>query len=99
MVNTPNFFISHRLQLALAAKKEGLNVSIVTADGPGIAKIKSYGFEHHSIPFSRSGYLPIFEILTFVLIVRLFYRYRPDLIHLVTIKPLIYGGIAANCWH
>ena len=96
VVNTPRFFISHRLQLALAAKKEGLNVSIVTADGPEVAEIKSYGFEHHLIPFSRSGYLPIFEISTFVLIVRLFYRYKPDLIHLVTIKPLIYGGIAAR---
>lgn len=96
VVNSPNFFLSHRLPLAIAAKKAGYEVHIATASGHGVSKIKSKGLIHHSIPFERSGQNIFFDFLTFISLIKLFRSVRPTLIHLVTIKPVIYGGIAAR---
>jgi len=45
---------------------------------------------------TRSGRNPFAELVTLWVMCRLFFRLKPDLVHLVTIKPVIYGGIAAR---
>lgn len=96
VVNDPAFFLSHRLPLAEAARKEGFNVQIATMGGASSEKIEQLGFVHHEIPLSRSGRNPFNELITFFSLLRLFRQLRPDLVHLVTIKPVLYGGIAAR---
>jgi glycosyltransferase involved in cell wall biosynthesis len=96
VVNTPEFFLSHRLPLATAAKEAGCDVHVVTAQGVDAASIQAYGFGHHVVPFVRSGQNPINELKTLVLLVKLLRRLNPDLVHLVTIKPVLYGGLAAR---
>ncbi len=96
VVNTPGFFLSHRLPLAKAAKNTGLEVHVATANGPGIDTILSNGFVHHVVPFSRSGQNPYLEMKTIFFLLRLFYRLRPRLVHLVTIKPVLYGGLVSR---
>lgn len=96
MVNVPEFFLSHRLSIALAAKKEGYDVHIATAAGPDVEGIQAHGFSHHVIPFARSGQHPLRELKTLLELVRVFRKLKPDLVHLVTIKPVLYGGIAAR---
>ncbi|MRI34315.1 glycosyltransferase family 1 protein [Endozoicomonas sp. OPT23] len=96
VVNAPEFFISHRLPLAVAAQKAGFEVHVVTADGSEVQTIKSQGFTHHVVPFARSGQNPLNELSTLFTLVRLFRRLKPSLVHLITIKPVLYGGIAAR---
>jgi len=96
VVNDPAFFLSHRLPLAEAARKEGFNVQIATMRGSAVEKIKQLGFTHHTFPLSRSGGNPLKELATFFSLWRLLRQLRPDLVHLVTIKPVLYGGIAAR---
>lgn len=96
VVNAPDFFLSHRLPIALAAKDTGFDVHIATAVGSDIERIKTLGFTHHEIPFNRKGQNPFYEFKTLVLLFLLFQRLKPDLAHLVTIKPVLYGGIAAR---
>ena len=96
VVNTPDFFLSHRLPLAVAAKKVGFEVHVATADGPDAQTILSHGFTHHVVPFSRSGQNILRELVTLLSLAKLFWRVKPALIHLVTIKPVLYGGIAAR---
>lgn len=96
VVNCPAFFLSHRLPLALSARDEGFNVQIATMDGKHVEKIEQMGFVHHVLPLSRSGRNPLKELFTFFSMWRLFRQVRPDLVHLVTIKPVLYGGIAAR---
>jgi glycosyltransferase involved in cell wall biosynthesis len=96
VVNIPSFFVSHRLPLAIAAKNAGFDVHVATAHGPEILKIKTEGLTHHIIPFDRSGQNLFTDIVTFIKLVKLFRITQPDLVHLVTIKPVIYGGIAAR---
>lgn len=96
VVNDPAFFLSHRLPIALAARQEGYAVHVATAFGPGIDRIATLGLIHHILPLSRSGKNPLVELKGFMALYRLFRKIRPDIVHLVTIKPVLYGGIAAR---
>ena len=96
VVNDPSFFLSHRLPLAKAIQNKGFQVHVATKNGPAVGKIKELGFKHHELPLSRSGRNPLKEIATVFSLWSLFRDIRPDLVHLVTIKPVLYGGIAAR---
>ena len=96
VVNTPEFFLSHRLPLALAARDAGYSVQIATGPGLACEQIKALGFTHHCLPISRSGIKPWLEIYSLWSLWRLLHGIRPDILHLVTIKPVLYGGMMAR---
>ncbi|WP_404363718.1 glycosyltransferase family 4 protein [Marinobacter sp.] len=96
VVNQPAFFISHRLAVAEGARDAGYDVEIATQPGPGVDHIRSLGFRHTEIPLSRSGRGVLAEIRLMFVLWRLFWKVKPDLLHLVTIKPVLYGGMAAR---
>lgn len=96
VVNAPEFFLSHRFPLAVAAQKLGYKVHVATAEGADVERIQAQGFIHHVVPFARSGQNPLNELGTLLCLVKLFRRVKPSLVHLITIKPVLYGGIAAR---
>ena len=96
VVNNPDFFLSHRLGLAQAAQAAGYDVHLATMPGASVASIQAMGITHHALPMTRSGANPIQEWRTLTALVRLFRQIAPDVVHLVTIKPVLYGGIAAR---
>ncbi|PSJ23341.1 glycosyltransferase family 1 protein [Halomonas sp. ND22Bw] len=97
VVNSPDFFLSHRLPVALAAQQAGHEVHVATAGGSdAIQKIHDLGLIHHEITMSRSGQHPARELAAIVSLYRLMRRVKPELTHLVTIKPVLYGGLAAR---
>ena len=96
LVNNPAFFLSHRLPVAMAARDGGYEVHVATMEGPSVSIIRDHGFVHHAIPMSRSGRNPLEELRSLHAFWSLFRRVRPDLVHAVTIKPVLYGGIAAR---
>ena len=96
VVNNPAFFLSHRLPLALGALEAGYDVHVATMDGLSVPDIVRHGLTHHVIPMSRSGKNPLEETQSIYALWRLFRRTRPDVVHAVTIKPVLYGGIAAR---
>lgn len=95
-VNDAGFFLSHRLPIALAAKAEGFDVQVATGPGAAVARIVAHGFPHHAVPISRRGRNPWTEAKAIWALYRLYRSLRPDLVHHVTIKPVLYGGIAAR---
>ncbi|WPN65160.1 glycosyltransferase family 4 protein [Pseudomonas sp. P9_35] len=96
IVNDPAFFISHRLAIAEAAKEMGYETHIATMDGEAVSSITDKGFIHHLLPLSRSGSNPFSELFSLFSVWRLLWKVKPKILHLVTIKPVIYGGIAAR---
>ena len=98
VVNIPRFFVSHRLALALAARERGFEVHVATAvaDSDSVHIIEDNGFPTHAIPLSQHGTNPVAELKTIGALVRLYRRLDPDLLHHISIKPVIYGGIAAR---
>jgi len=97
-VNNPAFFCSHRLPIALAAQDAGWEVHIATAPEPAeaVAAIREAALPHHPIPLSRSGTHPLEELRTLRALYRLYRRLQPDVLHHVTIKPVVYGGLVAR---
>ena len=96
IVNDPGFFLSHRLAVAKGAQTEGYRVHVACMPGPAVAAIAAEGFEFHPLPLSRSGRNPLAELGLMFAIWRLLWQLKPDVLHLVTIKPVLYGGVAAG---
>jgi glycosyltransferase involved in cell wall biosynthesis len=98
VVNIPRFFVSHRLPLALAARRAGYEVHVATAavDEENLRIIREHGLPLHLLPLEQHGTNTLREVRTLLSLVVLLVRLRPDLLHLITIKPVIYGGIAAR---
>ena len=96
VVNSPEFFLSHRLPIALAARDAGYEVHVATADGDAVREIRSLDLIHHTVAIARSGQNPLAELGSIIGLYRLFRELRPDVVHLITIKPVLYGGIAAR---
>ncbi len=98
VVNIPRFFLSHRLPLALAARAEGFDVQVAASDRDqeSADRIRAAGLPFHPLPLSQHGLNPLRELRTIVALQRLYTRLQPDLLHQISIKPVIYGGIAAK---
>lgn len=95
VVNNPTYFISHRMPIGLALMAQGNEVHVI-APGKCPAELADAGFVYHSVEMSRKGMNPFAELSTIFALRRLFKQIQPDLVHLVTIKPYLYGGIAAR---
>jgi len=96
VTNVDWFFISHRLPVALAALKEGYEVHIATLLTGPIEELESYGLQVHPLSSQRNKFSLFSLVESFIEVFRLFMNVKPDIVHLVTIKPLLIGGIAAN---
>ena len=96
VVNEAQFFISHRLPLGLEAQAQGHEVIVVSAGDTGESQLAEYDFRHLAIPMSRSDFRLSDEIKTFRALRRIYIQEQPDLVHHVTIKPVIYGTFAAR---
>src|SRR5699024_11407628 len=95
VVNNPAYFVSHRLAIGLALLQQGYQVYVI---GPGDCPqgLQEQGFIFQSVSMSRKGKNPFSELNTIFELYKLFKRIKPDVVHLVTIKPYLYGGIAAR---
>ena len=78
LVNSADFFISHRLPLAIELKKRDLDVHVATPGSKSTEFIESKGLIHHKIPFQRKGQNPFKELATLYKICRLFLILKPD---------------------
>jgi glycosyltransferase involved in cell wall biosynthesis len=96
IVNVDWFFISHRLPIAITAIQKGFEVHIACAITTKKAALESLGIVVHPLKMSRSGVNVISEIRSFVQIFDAVTNVRPDIVHTVTIKPVLYGNIVAR---
>lgn len=85
-----------RLPLARRLRDRGLTVDLVSPPGPYVARLKGEGFPWHRWPVSRRGLNPAAEALAVSRLATLYRRERFDVVHHFTIKPVIYGSLAAR---
>lgn len=96
-VNADWFFLSHRLPIALEAMSKGYNVTILAFEEEGRGnKIKSYGFNFHALKGKRGGVNVFKDIGLFFQLLRIFAKNPPDILHQVTLKPIVYGTLASR---
>ena len=97
IVNELDYFISHRLNIALEAKREGYEVNVCYGENKSTnlnLNIKK-NFNFFYVPIKRGNLNPIHEIRSIYKIYYLIKKIKPTLIHLVTLKPCLYGGLAS----
>lgn len=96
IVNVDWFFVSHRLNIALAARAKNYEVHIATAITHQGDLLKSHGLIVHPLSLGRSdqGLWTVFR--EFAQMYRVCREVKPDLVHLVTIKPVLLGGLATR---
>ena len=96
VVNAPWFFVMHRLPIALMAREGGADVHVACGEGKGADEIVSLGLPFHPLPLTRYPLAPLRDLRTVWALARLYRRLRPDIVDHVTLKPVIYGSIAAR---
>ena len=87
--------MSHRLSLARACRDLGWKVVVATRVERHGEAILNEGFKLIPIGMRRGGRRPIHEFSTMLEMVLLYARERPDIMHHVGLKPVIYGSLAA----
>jgi glycosyltransferase involved in cell wall biosynthesis len=90
------YFVSHRLELAIAARQAGYDVVVATRVDQHGKRITDAGFTLRPVAFNRGGLNPLKELRTLMHLVRLYRREAPDIVHHVALKPVIYGSLAAR---
>ena len=89
------YFLSHRLPMACAAKAAGYEVHVATRIKNGGTAIEKQGFTPHALSWSR-GSLSAFGSLAAVLeLRRLLRKFDPDILHNVSLKPVLLGTTAS----
>ena len=90
-------FLSHRLPMAEAARAAGFDVSVVTRvnDEATQKAIESKGFKVYPLRWQRRSINP-FSAVDEILQIRKYYaQIKPDIVHHVALKPIIWGTTAA----
>lgn len=97
LVSHLSFFLSHRLGIALAAKNSGYKVKVALGEiDTDIGSLSDNGIDFIKVPIQRGGINPFKDLMSLFFLWRLFRKLKPDIVHLVTIKPYLYGGIIAR---
>lgn len=96
VVNQDFFFLSHRLPIGVAAKDAGYDVTIVSEDTGVSNKIREAGLKTINLPINKAGTNIKDEINTFFFLYKLFRREKPDIVHLVGLKTMLWGSIACR---
>ncbi|MEX1033241.1 MAG: glycosyltransferase family 4 protein [Cellvibrionaceae bacterium] len=90
------YFCSHRLGLAIAAREAGFDVTVVTRVTDHGAVIRDAGLGLIDIHLSRRSINPFAELGVVLRLASIYRRERPDVVHHVALKPVLYGSIAAR---
>jgi glycosyltransferase involved in cell wall biosynthesis len=93
--NDVNSFYSYRIEMARAARDTGFDVHVAAPQGKAVEILLKEGFTYHPIAMTRSGLKPWKEVRTIVALFKLYRKVRPDLVHHLRLKPVLYGGLAA----
>jgi glycosyltransferase involved in cell wall biosynthesis len=103
VINHAAFFISHRLPLALEARRRGYRIVLITGQAGSdsmepVAEraLAEHGIEHVRLAFTSSGTNPLVELRGLLQLVSQLRRLKPDLVHCASPKANLYAGIAAR---
>jgi glycosyltransferase involved in cell wall biosynthesis len=97
VVNVDWFFLSHRLPIALEAQKRGYDITILAIEEEGKGdEIRSHGLKFIPLPSTRGGKNILSELKLIRFLLKTYKEHKPDIVHHVAIKPVLYGSIAAK---
>lgn len=96
VVNVDWFFVSHRLPIAVEAIRQGYEVHIAASITDQRHALEASGMVVHALALDRSSTGLLSQWRLMQQLHKLFKDVKPDLVHLVTIKPVLLGGLVAR---
>lgn len=87
------YFASHRADLARLVAEAGYEVVVGTRINKNTREISENGVRMMHIPFVRSLRSPWHDLVAVRAISRLIENENPDIVHLVSLKPILLGGL------
>lgn len=96
VVNYDYAFLSHRKAIAQRAVKEGYNVTVLAKDTGKSKEISDMGVEFVPMPGCPTGMNPVEELKTLMFLIDFYKKTRPDVVHHVVLKNVMWGSIAAR---
>lgn len=96
LVNHEVVIYNFRLEIVERFLADGHEVHVSSPGGEKIDKLVKLGVIHHEIEIERHGMNPKDEIHLFVYYKKLMKKIKPDVVLGYTIKPNIYGAMAAH---
>jgi len=94
--NTDWYLYNFRLALAKELRNADFDVKLISPEGRYVSILEAEGFEWHEWQVGRQSIAPWQELGTIRKLKNLYRKLKPDLVHHHTIKPVLYGGIAAQ---
>ncbi len=96
IVNSDSFFLSHRLPLALNAQNQGLQVHILSGLSDASKEIHKYKFKLYGLNIKKTSINPLNFCFSLLRVIQVLKHVKPDVLHLITLKPIIWGGLASK---
>lgn len=90
------FVCSHWLPLIESAKKANFEVVVVTQTKNHAAIIQKNGVRLIPFMMSRKGFNIFREFYTILRLIKIYNDEQPDIVHHVSMKPLLYGSFVAH---
>ncbi len=96
VVNVDWAFLNNRLPIALEALRQGYRVHIATGLTDKLDELQGNGLVVHPLALDRNSAALGNAWRTMVQLWLIYRAVRPDVVHLVTIKPVLLGGLIAR---
>lgn len=90
------FVCSHWLPLILGARDMGFDVVVVTRTNKHAEKIRLHGVKVIPFEISRRGTNIFREVMTVLRLLEIYRIEKPDIVHHVAMKPMVYGSLVAH---
>ncbi len=90
------YFWSHRLPTARAARDAGAEVVVASRVRDHGDRIRGEGFNLLPLDMKRGSHNPFVDMGALRKLIAIYRNIKPDLVHHVAMKPVIYGSIAAR---
>jgi glycosyltransferase involved in cell wall biosynthesis len=95
LVTEDRFFWSHRLPVARAGLRDGYEVIVATGVSGFAQQILDEGFRLIPLKLVRKSNSLRGEVSAILQLRQIYRREKPDIVHHVAIKPILYGSIAS----
>jgi glycosyltransferase involved in cell wall biosynthesis len=90
------FFCSHFLDRAVEAREQGFDVFVLTRVQDHAGRITGSGLQLLPIEIGRGVSNPATELNALRSVVRSYRLVRPDIVHHIALKPIVFGTVAAR---
>jgi len=93
--NRVKYVLSHRVPWLKGAREAGFDVHVTTLTAGDGSRVEDAGFPYHPIAEQRRSNNPFHELQLIARLYALYRRLRPDIIHQITLRSILYGSVVS----